>query len=213
MYQSPLLHPHQVITYIVEILTSPLIIVTAAATKSHKATVEDVEDEDDIPAASPKKKKKKGKKKKRSDVPPGSPSPSVGSISHIASQDSSSKIASSTVTPSYTASTISLPISESTAAQSGHSYLQSLNLKSEKKVKSRPDHASLFSNPDNKKQSFFSKLSIGKDKEKEEKEAKQSWFSRLGKKTNDYMHQLLKTNRGQTGTRTSMKWEHFLKVG
>lgn len=187
--------------------------------------MEDVEDEDEVPAVGSKKKKKKGKKKKKSastDIPQ---SPSVESFSTpsmrsalsstsqpITLQSSSSKTTVPTITPSYMSSTTSLPINDSATAQSGRSYLQSLNLKSEKKVKSRPDHASLFSNPDDKKQPFFSKLSIGKDKDKDTKEAKRSWFSKLSKKTTDYMHQLLKTDAGQTGNRSPMKWEHFLKV-
>jgi hypothetical protein len=95
--------------------------------------------------------------------------------------------------------------------------LQSLNLKTEKKVKTRPDHASIFSNDQDEKKGLFSKISstvTGKDKEKEMAEAKQSWFSKLSKKTTGYMHQLLKTgvDEGASG-KGEMKWEQFLKVG
>ncbi|KAF8904426.1 hypothetical protein CPB84DRAFT_1727744 [Gymnopilus junonius] len=200
--------------------------VSAASTplaKSHKATVEDVEDEDDM-RSGPKKKKKKPKKKKKAssdDIPPGSPSPPVQSMDSIASptrQDTMSSISSmktsaspssSTVhtTPSFMSSTASLP-----SAQSGHSYLKSMNIGSEKKVKTRPDHASLFSNSEPKKQGFFSKMTGigGKDKESEMKEAKRTWFSRLSRKTSDLMHQLIKSSDNQP--RAPMKWENFLKI-
>ena len=117
----------------------------------------------------------------------------------------------------YSSSTTSLGIGETTTAQSSHSYLQSLNYKTEKKIKTRPDHASLFSNDDDEKRGLFSKISptvTGKDKEDEMKEAKQSWFSKLSKKTTGYMHQLLKTGEepGADG-KGNMKWEQFLKVG
>ena len=87
-----------------------------------------------------------------------------------------------------------------------------MNINTEKKVKSRPDHASLFSNSDTKKPGFFSKISGsgGKDKETEMKEAKRSWFSRLSRKTSDLMHDLIKSPDNQP--RAPMKWENFLKV-
>ncbi|KAL4073915.1 hypothetical protein J3A83DRAFT_4074994, partial [Scleroderma citrinum] len=75
-----------------------------------------------------------------------------------------------------------------TTAKSGHSYLQELGLQKEK-IKSRPDHASIFSD----KQGLFFKLS-GKDKNKEPDtnvNKQPSLFSRLGKKTTGYMKRLL----------------------
>ncbi|KIM45307.1 hypothetical protein M413DRAFT_441989 [Hebeloma cylindrosporum] len=208
---------------------------------SQKATVEDVEDEDDVQASPRKKKKKKPKKKKKTtslDSPPASPSPSAPSIESVASaaakmnlseQPSPKKSASissvnSSLKPSlpksapspFYSSTTSLGIGETTTAQSAHSYLQTINAKTEKKIKTRPDHASLFSNDDDEKRGLFSKISskvTGKDREKEMKEAKQSWFSKLSKKTTGYMHQLLKTGEdsGAVG-KGSMKWEQFLKI-
>ncbi|KAF8973070.1 hypothetical protein BDZ97DRAFT_1779193 [Flammula alnicola] len=199
--------------------------------KNQRATVEDVEDEDDIAALVQKKKKKKPKKKKKvasHEVPPTSPSPSIDSMTSAATQNTlssslpppkssqlppSPKPGLSKATP-YMSSTASLPLGETTTAQSAHSYLQSLNIKSEKKVKSRPDHASLFSNTDEKK-GFFSKISTaakGKDKEKEMQEAKQSWFSKLGKKTTGLMHQLLQPPEERKSARAPMKWESFLKL-
>ena len=186
-----------------------------------------------------KKKKKKPKKKKKKaaslDGLPASPSPSAPSMESLASTaakvnlsepTSPKKSASTSVNsslkanlpksvPSYTSSTTSLGVGETTA-QSSRSYLQSLNIKREKKVKTRPDHASIFSNDQDEKRGF-SKISstvTGKDKEKEMEGAKHSWFSKLSKKTTGYMHQLLKTGGGDGAAgKGDMKWEQFLKVG
>lgn len=105
-----------------------------------------------------------------------------------------------------------MPSAEPETAQSAHSYLQSLSI-AEKKVKSRPDHASLFSQPETKKKGFFSGLSLtkGKDKQSAMKEARQSWFSKLGKKSGNLMHQLLNTSENEKQG-APMKWESFLKV-
>ena len=106
-------------------------------------------------------------------------------------------------------STSSLPI-QPAVAQSAHSYLQDLNAPKEK-VKSRPDHASLFSD----KRGFLSKLAP-KDKTKKENEnesitnKKKSWLSRLGKKSGGYMRQLLHINPAEKAG--SLKWESFLRV-
>lgn len=106
-------------------------------------------------------------------------------------------------------STSSLPI-EPAVAQSAHSYLQELGAPKEK-VKSRPNHASLFSD----KKGFLSKLS-SKDKTKNEDEddstlnKKLSWFTKMGKKTAGYMQQLMHTNADEkVGT---LKWDNFVKV-
>lgn len=106
-------------------------------------------------------------------------------------------------------STSSLPI-EPTVAQSAHSYLQELGAPKEK-VKSRPDHASLFSD----KRGFLSNLS-SKDKANKENESdptinkKFTWFTKLGKKTAGYMHQLMRTSAdGKIG---SLKWDNFVKA-
>jgi hypothetical protein len=78
------------------------------------------------------------------------------------------------------------------------------------KVKSRPDYVP-FSTPS----LVFSKLTgkkKGTEAEQEEKGAKRSWFSKLGKKTKGYMHQLLKTSEDETKGIAPMKWDNFLKV-
>jgi hypothetical protein len=108
-----------------------------------------------------------------------------------------------------------MPI-EPTTAQSAHSYLRTLDEreKVKEKIKSRPDHASLFSHPEKEKKGFFSKLSIGlkgKD-DAAPKNAKHTWFSKLSKKTTGYMHQLLATVEDTTQGIAPMKWENFLKV-
>lgn len=180
--------------------------------------------------ATKKKKKKKPKKKKKAtgDTPS---SPSVASLAESMSsttisspqlpssppkkgggpaQQTSPKAASTRPSSSFLASTTSLPIGE-TIAQSGHSYLQSSQVaKVEKKLKSRPDHASLFGGTDKKSGGLFARLlSRDKDATSEMKSAKQSWFARLGKRTNKLMHQLLRTTGEARG---SMKWEDFVKV-
>ncbi|KAG1809301.1 uncharacterized protein BJ212DRAFT_1448757 [Suillus subaureus] len=102
-------------------------------------------------------------------------------------------------------STASLPLTEQTTAHSGHSFLQEIPQK--EKIKSRPDHASMFN------RGFLTK---GKDKAKDKEENKDTannkhtWFSKLGKKTTGYMHQLLRA--GDDERRGAMKWENFLKV-
>jgi hypothetical protein len=122
-------------------------------------------------------------------------------------------LSTSPTLPPYMSTTSLVPITEPETAQSAHSYLHSLSISDKKKVKSRPDHASLFSQPDTEKKGFFSGLSFkkGKDKESAMKEARQSWFSKLNKKTETLMHQLLSTSENDKPS-ASMKWESFLKV-
>ncbi|KAH7924249.1 hypothetical protein BV22DRAFT_1035310 [Leucogyrophana mollusca] len=196
---------------------------------SQRTTVEDVEDEDDTPSTAGKKKKKKKTKKKKTGLgdidlesvrdEPGITSPMTPAKGGFASppvSPASAKRPTSTINGSSTTtlpnmSTATLPL-DKTIAQSGHSYLQELGGPKEK-IKSRPDHASLFS----ANRGFLSKLS-GKEKAKEPKEKdknmnkKHGWFSNLGKKTGKYMHQLLRTSEDDTQGLSSMKWENFLKL-
>jgi hypothetical protein len=115
---------------------------------------------------------------------------------------------------SFMSSTASLPIGQTTA-QSGRSYLQSLNIKPEKKLKSRADHASIFSNSETEKKGFVANLfaqntkNEDKTKENKTKEAKKTWFSKLRRKTNDLMHQLLRKSKEKSG---DMKWDDFVMV-
>ncbi|KAF8844311.1 hypothetical protein BDN67DRAFT_765829 [Paxillus ammoniavirescens] len=194
--------------------------------KDHRATVEDAEDaDDDASSTVSKKKKKKKPKKKRAgvgelttvqeDSVPATPATPTKSSSGLAadSRARSPSTKPSISNPSLTSlahtSTASLPI-EPTTARSGRSYLQELGAPKEK-VKSRPDHASLFS----EKRGFLSKLS-GRDKDKTKKEdnpninKKFTWFSKLGKKTTSYMQQLLRTSADEKAG--SLKWENFVKV-
>jgi hypothetical protein len=113
-------------------------------------------------------------------------------------------------------STTSIPFPlEQTSAQSAHSYVKDLDAP-KAKVKSRSDHASLFSSTSDKekKSSFFSKFSR-KDKpvdNQEKKGDKRSWFSNLSKRTDKLMHQLLNTPQSDKQGLGSMKWEQFVKV-
>lgn len=196
----------------------------AASSSTHpqdtRTTVEEVEDEDDADAhsASRKKKKKKPKKKKTrypdmdlpalpEDVPA---SPVVSPVSSPTTSPTKAQPTRKTSLNNSTSSilnmsAVSLPLTGQTTAHSGHSYLQEVVQK--EKIKSRPDHASLFS------RGF---LPRGNDKTKDIEESnedvnkKHTWFSRLGKKTTGYMQQLLRVD--ENDRRGAMKWENFLKV-
>jgi len=215
------------------LISSKLILTILITPESLKATVEDAS-EDEVNVTGPKKKKKKKSRKKTkpasSDSSPMSPSlqPLQASMSSAtinvtssppaspkkmtSSNQQASAVSPVARTPSFMSSTSTIPIVQ-TSVQSGHSYVQSQGIKIEKKLKSRPDHSSLFnSNPEDKKQKGpFSGLSLikGKAGKGDMKEAKQSWFSKLGKKTNTLMHQLLGKS---PETRGSMKWDDFVKV-
>jgi len=103
---------------------------------------------------------------------------------------------------------------DQTSARSAHSYLKE-HEGPKAKVKSRPDHASIFSEKE-KKTGFFSKFTRkdqpSDDKDNAKKGSKQSWFSKLSKKTNKLMHQLLNTTEDETKGQASMKWDHFVKL-
>jgi len=164
--------------------------------KPGKTTMEEVEDEDaDVgtaAGAAKKKKKKKGKKKK----PAGASSPSAPSANFGAS-----------------ASTLHIPIAQ-TKAESTHSYLKTLEETKKDKVKSRPDHASIFSQDTEKKSGLFAKITkglTGKD-ETGQKNPKYTWFSRLSKKATDSMHQLLRTSEEAGKQPSPMKWDTFVKL-
>jgi hypothetical protein len=195
---------------------------SSAQPKDTRTTVEEVDDEDDADAdtasASKKKKKKKPKKKKTDTdlpvLPEDAPASPVISGARVASPPSSptkanparrASLNSSATTLLNNMSAASLPLTEQTTAHSGHSFLQEISQK--EKIKSRPDHASMFN------RGFLSK---GKDKAKDKEENKDTvnnkhtWFSKLGKKTTGYMHQLLRA--GDDERRGAMKWESFLKV-
>ncbi|KAF9227359.1 hypothetical protein BS17DRAFT_775364 [Gyrodon lividus] len=193
--------------------------------KDHRATVVDIEDEDEdaAPTASKKKKKKKPKKKRTgvgelttvqedsvTATPAISeiPSPGLATESPARSLSTRPSISNASLTSLAHMSTASLPL-EPTTAQSGRSYLQKVAAPKEK-VKSRPDHASLFS----EKRGFLSKLGRDKGKTKIENNPninkKFTWFNKLGKKTANYMHQLLRTSADEKAG--SLKWDNFVKV-
>ncbi|KAK7035444.1 hypothetical protein VNI00_011737 [Paramarasmius palmivorus] len=113
---------------------------------------------------------------------------------------------------SASASTFSLPISQTTA-ESARSYIKSENLDAPKtKVKSRPDHASVFSNI--KPKGVLARLGVGKEQEEtpHEKKEKRNFFASLRRKTRGYMHQILHTAEDETKGSAGMKWDTFVKV-
>jgi hypothetical protein len=114
------------------------------------------------------------------------------------------------------ASTVTLPQIHQTTAESARKYLQAEHAESQKqKVKSRPDPSATSPAVEKReKKGFFSRFTKDKPSldEKEMKQAKCSWFSKLTKKTNGYMRQLLRTSDEDAKGLAPMKWEHFLKV-
>ena len=200
------------------------------------------EDKDEV-SVTRKKKKKKPKKKKLTPPDPHPTQAPVSEVSNLPNlapksptQDSKAKaaplapnspnkkVAATVVAPKLGSiassqsfgSTASLPLPSETVAQSARSYLQSENLASQKsKIKSRPNYATAFGEPENKKKvSMFSKI-MGRGKAEEEepkKGSRRNWFSRLTKKSKSLMHQLLNTAEDSTKGMTPMKWEDFLKV-
>ncbi|KZT29034.1 hypothetical protein NEOLEDRAFT_1154103 [Neolentinus lepideus HHB14362 ss-1] len=149
-----------------------------------------------------KRKNRKGSSGASTDGPKSPPTPSTTNTS-------------STYLPSM--STASLVTEQK--AQSVRSYLQSEGLDTTKmKVKSR-GHASDMAPIKAKKKGLFSgkfgrkeKAEGEDDEESIKKSSKDSYFSRLSKKSTDLMHQLLRTKDDQKMGRAPMKWEQFLKV-
>jgi hypothetical protein len=127
------------------------------------------------------------------------------------------RTASTTTLPNMSTTTLPFPL-EQTSAQSARSYVKDID-GPKAKVKSRSDQASIFSatsgNEKEKKSGFFSKFSR-KDKPAEDQQEKKgdlrSWFSKLSKKRNKLMHQLLNTSENETKGLASMKWDHFAQV-
>ncbi|EGO00109.1 hypothetical protein SERLA73DRAFT_167949 [Serpula lacrymans var. lacrymans S7.3] len=214
--------------------TPAAIAAASLGSNNFRTTVEEVEDEDAADSSAKKKKKKKPKKKKvrpadgelapvQEDIPsntmapapspskPMTTSPPTSPPRTMPRRSSGSGGAPSIHSHMSTAS-LSLPL-EQTTAQSSHSYLQERE-GPKAKIKSRPDHASLFSS----KRGFLSELIGSKskteaaEKSKKTKGSKHSWFSRLTKKTSIYMHQLLGTSEVADEKSAPMKWENFLKV-
>lgn len=211
-----------------------LFILPEKPSNTHQPTIEELEDKD-ADSAVPKKKKPKKKKKKRpahsgsttspSSVALGPPIPAKPTVLVLPSPTKpgpapkpvtlSQSNVFGNIPPQMSTTSLSLP-TEPSIAQSARSYIQAESLDVQKsKIKSRPDHASLFSDTPGKK-GFLSKLGMGRNKDKVKDEAhkgaKHSWFARLSKKTRGYMHQLLNTSEDETKGMAPMKWEHFLKV-
>ncbi|KAK2464212.1 hypothetical protein APHAL10511_003669 [Amanita phalloides] len=122
---------------------------------------------------------------------------------------------SKTVPGQLAPTSLSLPV-EPTVAQSARSYIKAENLNVQKKVKSRSDQASIFSNDakDGKK-GMFARFRLGRVKdssEEEQSQAKQSWFAKLSKKATSCMHQLLRTSQDEKQGIAPMKWDHFVAL-
>ncbi|KAH6910603.1 hypothetical protein BKA70DRAFT_1270893 [Coprinopsis sp. MPI-PUGE-AT-0042] len=103
------------------------------------------------------------------------------------------------------ASTLNIPIADPSdnQGQSSHSYLKELN-QPKKKVKSRSDCASIFSNS-----SVKSKKGVFKSATRT---PRTPGSQGLGKKAIESMHKLLKTSEEAGKAPSPMKWETFLKA-
>ncbi|KAG6885905.1 hypothetical protein C0993_007923 [Termitomyces sp. T159_Od127] len=207
--------------------------------KNYNATVEDGEDEDEVSQV--RKKKKKPKKKKRktktatdaheeegedgpaSPIVPASPVPPPIKPPTIVTTKSTTdppvkkgtpKVALKTPASVLMGSTSSLPQATETVAQSARSYLAENLITQKSKIKSRPNHATVFATPE-KKPGFFSRILSrvkGEPEDKPQKGAKHSWFTKLSKKSKSLMHQLLNTAEDETKGTAPMKWENFVKL-
>jgi hypothetical protein len=186
-----------VATFLLYLLESHGSVVDGDASQSQKTTVEEVEDEDadagGASGAAKKKKKKKNNKKKK-----------VG-------EEGATPASPTAATPSM--SNFHIPVG-TTEAQSGHSYLKEIKQSEKAKVKTRADHASIFSNQtEEQKGGLFSKVKTALGgKADETKNAKYTWFSRLSKKATDSMHQLLRTGEDAGKQPSPMKWDTFVKL-
>ncbi|TEB18073.1 hypothetical protein FA13DRAFT_1649820, partial [Coprinellus micaceus] len=101
-----------------------------------------------------------------------------------------------------------------TEAQSGHSHLKEIKQSEKANVKTRADHASIFSNQtEEQRGGLFSKVKTALDgKANETKNAKYAWFSRLSKQATNSMHQLLRTGEDAGKQPAPMKWETFVRL-
>ncbi|KAF9010573.1 hypothetical protein BDQ17DRAFT_1346459 [Cyathus striatus] len=176
--------------------------------KSQKATIEEVEDEDEVSIAPKKKKKKPKKKKKKSTaIKEEGPLDADNSADYIV--DSTSSFQGQTP-PQLSTPALHIPVG-TTNVQSGYAYAKATLDKEKTKIKTRGDHASIFSNSE--KKGFFSKLVPGKDKERgidKDAPARHSWLSKLTKRSEECMHKLLRTR--EEDTKGSVKWESFLRL-
>lgn len=172
--------------------------------------MEEVEDEDADggagTGAAKKKKKKKNNKKKKAGGEEGATGSPVVSPAGTAAKSPTSPGTSASM------SSFHIPVG-TTEAQSGHSYLKELGGDQKSKIKTRADHASIFSNQtEEQKGGLFSKIKSAIGGKTEEKNAKYTWFSRLSKKATDSMHQILRTGEDAGKQPSPMKWDTFVKL-
>ena len=118
-------------------------------------------------------------------------------------------------------STISLPLTQDQTAQSARSYLQSEGLANggKQKLKTKGEASNLDAIPEKKKRgisSWFKKdTSAEEDEDEDDSEStgnKRSFFRNLGKKTVDYMGQLIGGTDTKKGGIAPLKWDNFVKV-
>ncbi|KIP10936.1 hypothetical protein PHLGIDRAFT_125248 [Phlebiopsis gigantea 11061_1 CR5-6] len=202
--------------------------------KSQAATVEEVSDEDETTTSAKKKKKKPKKKKKKPTAeaseeplltpasptfphtpaptvptPPASPQKKAPTKPVTAKAPSVQTVTSSTV---Y-GSTASLPLPTEQTAQSARTYLKSEGLDAEKsKIKTRADHATLFTIPEKKKGLFSRWTKPKSDKAEVNQKGAHSLFNRLSKRATTWMHQLMNSAEDEKQGLASMKWDHFVKL-
>ncbi|EKM80649.1 hypothetical protein AGABI1DRAFT_105632 [Agaricus bisporus var. burnettii JB137-S8] len=202
--------------------------------QSQKATVEDVTDEDE-PHVPGKKKKKKYKKKKKNNnsisttgeydahdnAIPSSPPPvarSEPAATRPRSPITPTKQKKPPITPTKAKSappkisSAALPAFETATnirGQSARTYLSSIE-PHKVKPKTRSDQPSVLTKEEGKTESS--------DKQNSELDAKEqhaarcSWFSRLPRKTANFMHQLLRTSDDVKQGRSGMRWDDFVKL-
>ncbi|KAG7098800.1 hypothetical protein E1B28_000705 [Marasmius oreades] len=190
----------------------------AEGSTSLATTIEEVEDEDEV-RSSKKKKKKKPKKKKKASGTGGQDQEEGEEVSvevpaaEVPKAKTPAPPPPPKPVPSANQSTTSFmpPLEQVPTAQSAHSYIKSEKLDAPKgKLKSRPDHASLFSKP----KGVLARLGVGQEEKEtpQDKKEKRSFFINLRKKTRGYMHQILHTAEDDTKGSAGMKWETFVKV-
>ena len=111
-------------------------------------------------------------------------------------------------------STASLPLPTEQIAQSARTYLKSEGLDAEKsKVKTRADHATLFTIPEKRKGLFSRWTKPKSEKADVDQKGAHSLFSQLSKRATTWMHQLMNSAEDEKQGQASMRWDHFVKVG
>lgn len=190
--------------------------------------------DEDEPHVSGKKKKKKPKRKKKPSISttgeldvhdtviPSSPPP-------VSAPEPEVKRPQSPVTPTKQRkppaapakakpappkiSPAALPAFETAThahGQSARTYLSSIEPQ-KVKPKTRSDQPSIIIKEEESKSASSNKQNSELDTE-EQNAARFSWFSRLPRKTANFMHQLLRTSDDVKQGKSGMRWDDFVKV-